>query len=104
MAVEHEQRNVHLLSSYLITVVVSGGVRSSLLKQALAASIAQQGEVDGLELPKYVFLRGTTIIPSILRIRKSVEGREQAVAISDELILLHEPASNTAESLIVISN
>ena len=103
MAVEHEQRNIHLLSSYLITVVVFSGIRSSLLEQAFAASIAQKGEIYGLELPKYVFLRGATIVPGALRVRKSVEDREQTIAISDELILFHEPASNSTERFVVVS-
>lgn len=42
------------------------------------------------------------MVPKVLRIRELVEGGKQAVAISDELILLHEPASNITERFVVV--
>ena len=63
-----------------------------------------QRKVHSFELPEDIFLSRPGIEPRIVAVTESIQGREQPVTISHELVFLDKPASNTTRSLVIIRN
>ena len=102
VAVKHEQRNIHIVSSYRIAVAIFGSITCPPLKQIFAGGLPDQRRINGFKLSKDVLLGWTTIKPRILRITKPIEGREKTVSISHELVCSHEPSSDVAKGFTIV--
>ena len=61
-----------------------------------------QRRVHGFDLAEDVFLRGPAVVPLVGSGAKPVQRGEEAVGVCDELVFLHEVASDVAEGLVVV--
>lgn len=102
VAVKHEQRNIHVVSSYRIALAILGSITYPTLKQILAGRLPGQREINGFKLSKDVLLGWSTIKPGTLRITKPVECRKKTVSISHELVLPHEPSSDVGKGFSIV--